>query len=323
MDLLPGPEQLELVSAAGDFLSERMPIERIRADRDAQSAVPHRIWREGAELGLLTLGLPEEFGGSGRPFDDEVLLHIELGRRLAPGPFLAATLAARVAVKCGDRTLAGQIGSGETLVTLAVLRGDGEVRPIKGTFDLFDPDGARYALVVGRGGAALADIATFGRPVVVESVDPGMRMATATVRIRRTTALAARRRGVDLGPRGGAVGGVSHRPGLGRRGPGDRIRQDTSAVRQADRRAPGHQTRVCGHGDRGAGRAGADVVRGDSAGIRPTRRAAAAAFRHGGCRVGGRRQRRGGHPRIRRNGVHLRKRHAPVPRSAPTCFGTW
>ena len=181
MDLLPGPEQLELVSAAGEFLSERMPIGRIRTDRDAQSSVPQRIWREGAELGLLTLGLPEEFGGSGRPFDDEVLLHIELGRRLAPGPFLAATLAARIAAKCGDRALAGQIGSGETLVTLAVLRGHGEVRPIKGTFDLYDHDGARYALVVGRGGAALADIASFGRPVVVESVDPGIRMATATV----------------------------------------------------------------------------------------------------------------------------------------------
>jgi alkylation response protein AidB-like acyl-CoA dehydrogenase len=181
VDLLPGPEQLELVSAAGEFLSERMPIQRIRTDREAQASVPQRIWQEGAELGLLTLGLPEEFGGSGRPLDDEVLLHIELGRRLASGPFLAATLAARVAARCGDHALAGQIGLGETLVTLAVLRGDGEVRPIKGTFDLFDHDGARYALVVGRAGAGLADIASFGPPSVVESVDPGIRMATATV----------------------------------------------------------------------------------------------------------------------------------------------
>jgi alkylation response protein AidB-like acyl-CoA dehydrogenase len=181
MDLLPGSEQLELVSAAGEFVSERMPIERIRADRHAQSSMPQRIWQEGAELGLLTLGLPEEFGGSGRPFDDEVLLHIELGRRLASGPFLAATLAARVAAKCGDSQLAGQIGSGETLVTLAVLRGDGEVRPLKGAFDLFDPEGARYALVVGRGGAALAEIGSFGPLAAVESIDPGVRMATATV----------------------------------------------------------------------------------------------------------------------------------------------
>ncbi|MDT5018238.1 MAG: hypothetical protein QOD39_4398 [Mycobacterium sp.] len=181
MDLLPGSEQLELVSAAGEFLSERMPIERIRADRDAQSSVPQRIWQEGAELGLLTLGLPEQFGGSGRPLADEALLHVELGKRLAPGPFLAATLAARVAAKCGDRALADQIGSGATLVTLAVLRGDGEVQPIKGTFDLFDHVDARYALVVVREGAALVDIAAFGQPVVIESIDVGTRMATATV----------------------------------------------------------------------------------------------------------------------------------------------
>jgi alkylation response protein AidB-like acyl-CoA dehydrogenase len=180
MDLLPGPEQLELVSAAGEFLSDRMPIDRIRTDRDAQTSVPQRIWQEGAELGLLTLGLSEEFGGSGRPLADEVLLHVELGKRLAPGPFLAATLAARVAAKCGDGALADQIGSGKALVSLAVLRGDGAVRPTKGTFDMFDHVDARYALVVAREGAALIDIAVFGQPTGVESADPGTRMATAT-----------------------------------------------------------------------------------------------------------------------------------------------
>jgi alkylation response protein AidB-like acyl-CoA dehydrogenase len=181
VDLLPGAEQLELVAAASEFLSERMPIEGIRTDRYAQASVSQRIWQDGAELGLLTLGLPEEFGGSGRAFDDEVLLHIELGRRLAPGPFLAATLAARVAAKCGDAELAGRIGSGQTHVTLAVLRGDGEVRPLKGTFDLFDSEGASCALAVGRGGAALAEIGSFGQLAAVESIDPGVRIATATV----------------------------------------------------------------------------------------------------------------------------------------------
>jgi alkylation response protein AidB-like acyl-CoA dehydrogenase len=170
MNLLPAAEQLEIVAAAADFLSERMPIERIRSDRNAESAVPQDVWREGAELGLLTLGLPEEFGGSGRPIDDEVLLHIELGRRLAPGPFLADTLA-----------MARAIGSGEVQVALAVLRGAGEVRPVKGTFDLFDPCGARYALAVARTGAALVDITAFGQPVVVESADPATRVSAASV----------------------------------------------------------------------------------------------------------------------------------------------
>src|SRR5277367_3843840 len=130
-----------------------MPVERIRANRHAEAPIPDSLWRECAELGLLTLGLDEEAGGSGRPFDDEVLLFVELGKRLAPGPFLASTLAVRVAAACGDVELAERIGGGQARVALAVLRGDGDARPVKGTFDVFDPAGASHALVVARGGA--------------------------------------------------------------------------------------------------------------------------------------------------------------------------
>ncbi|MDT5090789.1 MAG: hypothetical protein QOH60_152 [Mycobacterium sp.] len=181
MDLLPGPEQLEIVAAAREFLAERMPVEQIRANRHAEAPVSEALWREGAELGLLTLGLDEDAGGSGRPFDDETLLFIELGKRLAPGPFLGCTLAARVAARCGDAALAERIGAGHALVGLAVSRGDGDVRPIKGTFDLFEPAGASHALVVAREGAALVDIASFGPLTSVDAADPGIRISSATV----------------------------------------------------------------------------------------------------------------------------------------------
>ena len=184
MDLLPGPEQIEIVSAAGEFLAERMPVQQIRATRHADAPVPEALWRECAELGLLTLGLDEESGGSGRSIDDEVLVFIELGKRLAPGPFLACTLAARVAARCDDAALAQRIGSGAALVALAVSRGDGDVRParqIKGTFDLFEPAGASHALVVARGGAALVDIASFGPLAPVAAADPGTRISSAAV----------------------------------------------------------------------------------------------------------------------------------------------
>jgi alkylation response protein AidB-like acyl-CoA dehydrogenase len=181
MNLLPGPEQLEIVSAAGEFLAERMPVDQVRANRHAEAPIPEALWRECGELGLLTLGLEEEFGGSGRAIDDEVLLFIELGRRLAPGPFLACTLAARVAARCGDVALAERIGSGATTVALAVLRGDGDVRPVKGTFDLFEPAGASHALVVARSGTALVDISSFGPLSTVTAADPGVRMCSATV----------------------------------------------------------------------------------------------------------------------------------------------
>jgi alkylation response protein AidB-like acyl-CoA dehydrogenase len=181
VDLLPGVEQLEIVTAAGEFLTDRMPIALIREGRDSESSVPKELWREGAEMGLLTLGLDEKSGGSGRPFDDEVLLFVELGKRLAPGPFLACTLAARVAAACGDDGLAERIGAGDASVALAVLRGDGDARPAKGTFDLFEPAGASHALVVARDGAALLEIEAFGPLTQVEAADPGTRIASATV----------------------------------------------------------------------------------------------------------------------------------------------
>src|ERR1700760_1994268 len=111
-----------------------MPVERIRASRHAETQVPEALWRECAELGLLTLGLPEESGGSGRPLDDEALLFVELGKRLAPGPFLACTLGARVAARCGDGSLAQRIGSGGPLGAPAVPRGGGDGGPGNGTF---------------------------------------------------------------------------------------------------------------------------------------------------------------------------------------------
>jgi alkylation response protein AidB-like acyl-CoA dehydrogenase len=182
VDLLPGAEQLEIITAAGDFLAERMPVERIRASRHAEAPILESLWRECAELGLLTLGLDEESGGSGRPLDDEALLFVELGKRLAPGPFLACTLGARVAARCGDDALVQRIGSGEARVALAVLRGDGRpAGPIKGTFDLFEPAGASHALVVARSGAALVDIDSFGPLAAVAAADPGIRISTATV----------------------------------------------------------------------------------------------------------------------------------------------
>jgi alkylation response protein AidB-like acyl-CoA dehydrogenase len=181
MNLLPTAEQLEIVSAAAQFLEQRMPVEHIRTDRHAKMAVRADAWREAAEMGLLTLGLPEDLGGLGRAFDDEVLLHIELGKHLAPGPFLAGALAARLAAVCGDTGRADEIGSGRALVALAVMRGHGEPHRVKGTFDLFDAVGARYALVVARSGAALVDAAVFGEPMLAESADPATRMASATV----------------------------------------------------------------------------------------------------------------------------------------------
>jgi alkylation response protein AidB-like acyl-CoA dehydrogenase len=183
MDLLPSEEQLELLGLAREFLTGQQPIHTLRARRDESCAIDREQWAAGGEIGLLTLGLDARHGGSGRPLEDEALLFRELGRQLAPGPYLAATLGARVAALCGDADLAARIGSGRTLVGLAELRGDGEIGPdgIKGTFDLVDAADCEYLLVVTAHGAGLCAAPDPGQAEVIESVDPGTRLAAATL----------------------------------------------------------------------------------------------------------------------------------------------
>ena len=183
MDLLPSDEQLELISTASAFIESRMPIEDIRRRIDEPISVDVGIWREGAELGLTTLGLSEEHGGSGRGLDDEVLLFASLGQHLATGPFLATTLGARIAAHCGDTELVAKIADGRALIGLAELRDDSAVGPdgFKGTFDLIDAAGAGHLLVIAEDGAALVEATEFTGVETLESIDPGTRLATATV----------------------------------------------------------------------------------------------------------------------------------------------
>ncbi|GAA4658365.1 acyl-CoA dehydrogenase family protein [Gordonia humi] len=183
MNLLPSQDQLELVAAAGDFVSARDPIAQARKRRNEATAVDLDVWCEGAEMGLLSLGLDERFGGSGQPIDDEVLLVAELARHLAVGPLLSSILGARVAAEAGDQALAGQISSGSALVGVAELRGEGTVTAdsVTGSFDLIDCVECSHALVVTRTGAGLVRIADFGDVTPVESVDPATRLGRARV----------------------------------------------------------------------------------------------------------------------------------------------
>ncbi|MFF4767324.1 acyl-CoA dehydrogenase family protein [Streptomyces sp. NPDC001255] len=183
MDLLPSEEQLELIGAATDFLDARPPVGVLRARRGEPCAVDPAQWAEGAGVGLLTLGLDERYGGLGRPLDDEALLFHALGKRLAPGPYLACVLATRLAARRGDSALAAEIGEGRALVGLAEARGEAAVGPegVKGTFDLVDASGAEHLLVLSDEGAALIATPEAGRIETVEALDPGMRLASTTL----------------------------------------------------------------------------------------------------------------------------------------------
>lgn len=112
MDLLPTDEQAEIASTVRSALEAAFPLtDRDRFDvigaQETQLAgegsggrgplIDDARWAGFGELGWFSLGLPEADGGVGYGLAEEVLLAEELGRQVAPGPFVAQIVAARLA----------------------------------------------------------------------------------------------------------------------------------------------------------------------------------------------------------------------------------
>ena len=125
-------EQEELRTAVRRFLAEKSPETEVRRLMDTTEGYDPAVWSQMADqLGLQSLTIPEEFGGSGftlrradrRPRGD--------GRRAAvravlldrgPGRQRAADLGRRR----GQEELLPGIASGETIATLAITEDNGK-----------------------------------------------------------------------------------------------------------------------------------------------------------------------------------------------------
>src|SRR5215203_5236740 len=99
LDLTPDQEFFR--DTTRKFLESECPLTTVRALWDSPDGFDRDWWRAAAELGWTPLLVPEELGGgslSGSPLVDAVIVAEEMGRMVAPGPFVpvnvvAATLA--------------------------------------------------------------------------------------------------------------------------------------------------------------------------------------------------------------------------------------
>jgi alkylation response protein AidB-like acyl-CoA dehydrogenase len=101
MDASFTPEQEELRAQARAFLE----------------ANPEPSWAELAELGWTGVSLPEELGGAGLGFVEQAILHEELGRMAAPGPFYSTVAVALPALPPDEQA---RVAAGETTWVLAL-----------------------------------------------------------------------------------------------------------------------------------------------------------------------------------------------------------
>ena len=94
MDLVLNEDQELIAKTAADFVREKSPVARMRALRDANDGTgfSRALWKEMAELGWVGLAFPEAYGGAGLGFAELAVVLEELGKTLAPEPFLGTVL---------------------------------------------------------------------------------------------------------------------------------------------------------------------------------------------------------------------------------------
>ena len=103
MNLDFSEEQQVLRDTVRKLCAEYSPIAVVRAMEDDPKGVPDALWKQLAELGLLGVLVPEEYGGSAQTLLEAVIVFEELGRALAPTPaFESAVMSASVLLAAGS-----------------------------------------------------------------------------------------------------------------------------------------------------------------------------------------------------------------------------
>ena len=79
-------DQLAFAAALRDLLTAECPPARVRQVWDDGSGHDSALWARLADMGVLSMTVPESAGGMGGSEVDSVLLFCELGRACVPGP---------------------------------------------------------------------------------------------------------------------------------------------------------------------------------------------------------------------------------------------
>ncbi len=126
-------EQELLRKTARDFLAEHASMKRVREIMEGPESQCSELWGRMAELGWLGLALPEACGGAGLTMIELGIVLEELGRCLAPVPFLTTAIAAMAVLEAGaesqQQDWLARIAAGRTRATLAITEERGTEEP--------------------------------------------------------------------------------------------------------------------------------------------------------------------------------------------------
>ncbi|NNE97327.1 MAG: acyl-CoA/acyl-ACP dehydrogenase [Acidimicrobiales bacterium] len=124
-DFTLSEEQVMLRDGARQFLEEQCSTDRVREVMETDRGYDEDLWKKLSEQGWPAMHIPEEFGGAGFTFAETAILQQEMGRVLAPVPYLSsAILAAEAVLAAGSAEQKGarlpELAAGSKIATVAI-----------------------------------------------------------------------------------------------------------------------------------------------------------------------------------------------------------
>lgn len=135
MDFALNDEQATLQDVLLAFFEAKSSEPAVREQMTDPTGYDEALWRQMADqLGLQSLAIPEEYGGSGFSFVELGLVLEQMGRALVVSPFFAScVMAAQLLLACGDvdanKEYLPGIASGDLIATVAVAEDSGSWLP--------------------------------------------------------------------------------------------------------------------------------------------------------------------------------------------------
>ena len=134
MPLFYDEDQSMLEDSAAEFMKTEAPVAHLREfrDKNCPDGFSHKLWEQFGEMGFNGIMASEDEGGLGMGLKEAGIIMKEIGKNLAPSPFLTTAVAGVEALNSGskalrDRYLPGII-EGKTVLSLAIDE-NGKHRP--------------------------------------------------------------------------------------------------------------------------------------------------------------------------------------------------
>ncbi|MEU1295754.1 acyl-CoA dehydrogenase family protein [Streptomyces sp. NPDC005840] len=156
-DLLYSEEEEALRAAVRDLLTDRCDPAGVIARTESDAPHDLGVWKALADgMGLAGLLVPEADGGQGATHREAAVVLEELGRSVAPVPYLtSAVVATEALLECGDRELLGRLATGRAVGALAVAL---HLAPGAAFRTVRVEDGLLHGELTGIADAACADV---------------------------------------------------------------------------------------------------------------------------------------------------------------------